>query len=247
VEDICTSLSIPLENEKSCIGFAVDDELNLCRRESGDRHCKIKVNKQGLSLADAEFKSRHFPTGLNKEQCLCLAANLASSVLQFHGTPWLPESWCDKSIYFSHPVSVDRPYLGVSLQDAPSLHVNQSIFKVNPFLVGLGIILLELSVNMSFQEWRTRNKSTDDTTDMASLGRAWLREISSRKGVSDEYALVVQRCLTSAFGTYTPTLELADSGFREIVYREILLPLEAEYIAVKEPLKIVSEGWDSIN
>lgn len=87
VKKVCSLLSTPLQNEKNYIGVVVDDELNLYRKQSRDRYCHVKVDEGGISLADAEFKSEHFPTELSKEQCLCLATNLAASVLQFHGTP----------------------------------------------------------------------------------------------------------------------------------------------------------------
>lgn len=247
VENICSPLSTPLKTQKTCIGFVLDDELSFYRNHSVDRDCHVKIDKVCPSLETViseNSRSAYFPTGLTREECLCLAVNLTSSVLQLHGTPWLPETWCNKCIYFARPVDVEQPYVMISFGGSLSVHKNKTSFGINSYLVGLGIILLELSENRSLHDWlKDRNDNTLPETilDKFVLGRKWLADAVGRKKMSDQYASVVQLCLNSTFDPVPSSTELDDEGFRKAVYDQILLPLGREYVNVKEKLQILTE------
>lgn len=124
------------------------------------------------------------------------------------------------------------------------MHKNKTSFGINPYLVGLGIILLELSENRSLHDWlKDRNDNTLPETilDRFVLGRKWLADAVGRKKMSDQYASVVQLCLNSTFDPVPSSTELDDEGFRKAVYDQILLPLGREYVNVKEKLQILTE------
>ena len=83
--------------------------------------------------------------------------------------------------------------------------------------------------------------SPENTIDKSILGKAWLEEIVARTRMSQEYAHVVQLCLTSAFYPVPSSTALVNERFREVVYHQILLPLEREYFQVKKELEILHE------
>jgi hypothetical protein len=127
--------------------------------------------------------------------------------------------------------------------ESPSQHENQERMGPNPYLVGLGIILLELSENQLFDEW-LRDKNVEipreNTIERSIRGKAWLEEIVARTRMSEQYAYVVQLCLTCAFNPVPRSQKLINEGFREAVYSQILVPLEKEYLNIKKDLEIVT-------
>jgi hypothetical protein len=73
------------------------------------------------------------------------------------------------------------------------------------------------------------------------LGRAWLQENVTRRRISQEYAQVIQSCLTSAFFPVPSGMSLVDKDFREAVYHQIVIPLEREYLQVQNKLKLLDD------
>lgn len=111
---------------------------------------------------------------------------------------------------------------------------------LNPYLVHLGIILLELSERKSFHEWINSRINTvvpETVISKAMAALEWFQE-EAYWNMSEEYAIVVQHCLKSSFIPVQPNLSLVDEGFRDVVYRDIVHRLEKEYFTVMTPLKI---------
>jgi hypothetical protein len=154
VENICGALAAPSRSHRNCLGFVLDEDLKFWSSHPVDGQTCVKIEKSCPSLEDLlSNTSPYHPTGLNNEECHCLAVNLASSLLQLHGTPWIGETWCIKRIYFSRPVNVEQPYVMINFTNSSRCHDTQASFGPNPYLVALGIILLELSEKRSFLEW----------------------------------------------------------------------------------------------
>jgi hypothetical protein len=117
----------------------------------------------------------------------------------------------------------------------------QPTFALNPYLIALGILLLELSEKKSFVEWINSGHGSnrmDSIVERATIASLWLKEALGRRKMSDTYAAVVQLCLFSSFTPVQLSTSLEDEEFRNAVYRHILRPLEEEYEVVKEELEI---------
>lgn len=207
-----------------------------------NRSCHVEVVQNCVSLEDilcqTSQNSKYF-TKLNRRKCLSLAVNLASSLLQLHATPWLPETWCNNTIYFPHPVDVLHPYVRIRL-GKPKTTLGETQTFLNPYLVALGIILLELSERKSFSEWVDGRDDiqlqSHDVVDKARAGLVWLLEDGAYENMSEDYAQVVQQCLTCCFTPVQPRRTLTEEKFREVVYRDIVRRLEMEWVTVTTPL-----------
>jgi hypothetical protein len=242
VEDICRSLVSPSPDQRDCLGFVLDENLKFRGTYTVDRDLRVEIDQNCTSLEELLShtpKSINRSTALNKRESLCLAVNLASSLLQLHTTPWLPENWCNKSIYFSRPVNVQQPYVMIKFGKSPTPPDSQTSFVLNPYLVSLGIILLELSERKSFLEWISRRGDTslpDNVMGKAIVAWEWFEE--AYWNMSEEYAIAVQHCLKSSFTPVQPKRVLADEGFREAVYRDIVHRLQREYFIFTNPIKV---------
>lgn len=159
-------------------------------------------------------------------------------------TPWLSETWCKRCVCFSRPVNVGQPYLKIPFPNVSSRRPNLGNLGPNPYLVGLGIILLELSENKSFDEWLSGRDDCifpEDNIAKSMLGKAWLEEIVAGSRMSEQYTYVVQLCLTSTFCPVPSSTMLGNEGFREAVFCHILRPLEREYHNLTKELEFLTE------
>jgi hypothetical protein len=188
--------------------------------ESHSQH-HVDTTLQAM-LSDHRLRPRHR---------LSLAVHLASSILQLHSTPWLSPDWFQQLLSNS---AVDPPYVQARLNGLQS----SASYTINPYLVGLGIILLELSEQKPFDHW-IRDKQLGpsdvgrDIEIRAELAWTWLKEIAQMKLGGSRYKAVVRRCLES-----TSTLNECDEtgmfseSTRKAIYREVVHELEIIYNVV---------------
>lgn len=102
---------------------------------------------------------------------------------------------------------------------------------MNPYLVGLGILLLELSEQQPFeQRLRETGSVGQDIAEKAGLAWTWLDEIEEIKLGHERYRAVVDRCLRS---TYTLGQANPHGVFSEMnqkaFYRGVIQELELIY------------------
>lgn len=251
VEDICESLAACSEEDQpDRLTFILDDKRNLWATiEPGDCDSHVEIAKNYISLEHLISKtpgSSKQSKGLKPLQCLSLAVNLASSLLQLHTTPWLPENWCSKSIYF--PVDVEQPYVSINLGDTSTeSSPRMQDDYLNPYIVALGIILLELSQGKSFLEWIKGRDDihlrVDNIKDKADAALKWLEEDAKFRNVGEAYPRVVQLCLECSFTPVQPKSQrtLTNEKFREAVNRDVVQRLEKIYYTVTNPLKLKSQ------
>lgn len=220
-----------------CLGLVLDENLGFWGTYSVDRDHSIEIDRNCASLANLLSQR---PRLLSRRDSLSLATNLASSLLQLHATPWLSENWCNESIYFSCPDKIRDPYVRAHIGDSSHSMANTAhSFAFNPYLVALGIILLELSERKSFLEWTHENGiecDSDDVIDKAMAAFKWFGQ--SYGNMSEDYAIAVQHCLNSSFTPVQPNTTLADPGFRHAVYRDIVQRLEKEYFKFTTHIRV---------
>src|SRR5271155_2254817 len=95
-ENLCESLIPSSHQSASSLSLLLDDERNFFYRNfeqvEHDSHINFDQNCISLeNLVSRNERSPSRPERLTKRQCLSLAVTLASSLLQLHATPWLPE------------------------------------------------------------------------------------------------------------------------------------------------------------
>jgi hypothetical protein len=197
--------------------------------------CSYPLNKDGATLHSLICEGR-ISSPIHR---LALAVAIASSILQLHSTPWLPQSWSAKSIL--HPldissVDLDRFYVTAPLQITTEELEDLEPRILNPYLVGLGVFLLELAEEKSFEEWIHGYQMVAPETEypisiqeQAGLAWIWLKQSGMRLG-GPVYVDVVEKCLMSTY-TFEQTggnLKLSVET-RIAIYRDVVEQLETIY------------------
>lgn len=133
------------------------------------------------TLMDKTSLSSRYPTGLAEDYRRTLAVTLASSVLHLHGTGWLPEHWSKSCAHFPRTIDGEIPYV-MAVFNASFCDIGKrSQFEPNPY--GLGIALLELAQQVTFEDWVRCNYDIPRAND--NLQKAYLREIWTRQVLAD--------------------------------------------------------------
>ena len=105
---------------------------------------------------------------------------------------------------------------------------------LNPYLIGLGIVLLELLEGKSFVTWMNEvnniSLSSNDIKDKADAALRWLNEAKLRN-VGELYRYIVKLCLECSFTPAQPRSQrtFTNEKFRKTVYWAIVWPLQKLY------------------
>jgi hypothetical protein len=169
---------------------------------------------------------------------LKLAVDLSSSVLQLYKTPWLPDDWDEKNVYF-----VDRAgTLEPSIYDFPYIHrqfsssaaslaaqTPQQRYRIirNQTLYTLGILLIELWYGKTIKDLQT----IADLDSQGTPGPAWcaaerIVETEIEFDAGRRYADAVRRCIRCDFDRNMKDMSLGTVDFQKAVFYGVLLPLE---------------------
>ena len=187
---------------------------------------------------------------LSRQQRIGLAVSLASAVLQLYESPWMDELWDKRDIQFlfnglnteQHPL-LSSPYVSRHFQ---SMQVQnntvtsrsttaESILSrsiINKTLFALGLVLVELCLNKSFEDLRTSTLGTapnqiPNTLDDYDIANKAISDVYQEGGHS--YGYVVQRCLRCEFQGQDSLKKLQIPKFRSLVYENVLEPLLDDY------------------
>jgi hypothetical protein len=197
-------------------------------------------SRQSFSLTQIVHKmsqsNSHADHFLQHER-LRLARQLASAVLQFHATPMLKDSWRSDDVVFfgtdTESAILTSPHLNVQVGKSrqikssaeSSTPLDTNLFVRNPYLFGLGIILIELARQAPLSTFRERselsNTQESQSSDFVIADRV-SKSLGSSPGVS--YAKVVRKCIGCDFGE--ETTDLNDPGLQAVFYRDVVCELE---------------------
>jgi hypothetical protein len=232
--DICGSLATSSHPPKGCLAFVLHERSLLRETEVTKPETIVKIERDSVSLDSLlECTLRSPLPRLSKDECLPLAVIIASSLLQLHSTPWLPENWCAGSIYFAVLLNEQHtrvPYIASKLDQSTRPPRTLARLGYHPDLVTLGIILLELSEKKSISKWYDQTFGVsfpDDIRDKAAAAWEWF-ENDAYERMSPHYEAAFKHCFHTHFLGSFPSnrMTLADEGFREAVYCHIVLHLE---------------------
>jgi len=159
-----------------------------------------------------------------------LALAIASSVLQLSKTPWLPEALTRKNVHFfrrDDTLSYKHPFLLRNFKDnlvQPLSSTQRCSYLDNPTLFALGILLLEIILGQSFEQLRSPFKRLDiiDPHGIIHDSIAAHKLLERVALINPAYQAVIQRCIDC-----TETRGLDDDAFRQEVYNDVVMELEA--------------------
>ncbi|KAL8881814.1 MAG: hypothetical protein Q9198_001057 [Flavoplaca austrocitrina] len=208
------------------------------------------VSLDRLIAANKSAPPYESPCKLSGQQRLGIAVTLAHTVLQLYDSPWLSESWSKNDILFFIPghdghkrPNIQRPYISRLFHHGPGRNIVKagegpcsrtdlySHLITNKTLFALGIVLIELALETSFEDLCTKMLTFDgrelnqqiSTVEMYQVATSLIDEVYDKQGT--QYGYVVQRCLRCEFGFYDSEKLLEVDSFRAAVCEGVLAPL----------------------
>ncbi|KAF5525098.1 hypothetical protein CGCA056_v002794 [Colletotrichum aenigma] len=164
---------------------------------------------------------------------LHLAAMIASSFLQLHQTPWLPEILTSRDILFlkrGPELRYEHAFvmkgLHERLEDKQKGN-NSAPSSRCPALLALGILLLELNLGHTIESLRIQYETPPPGAPRLMYDSMTAqRLLQERQMDSLNYKSAVQRCIGGEFAR--PKLDLNDENFRQEIYEKVVALLETD-------------------
>ena len=233
-----------------CIGYLRKNETCKHRVLSNPSIASCQ-QRHSISLACliTRLSQRNHEGQLLQYESLRLARQLALAVLQFHTTPLLKSSWRSDDVVFfgmdenmtEKRLTLMAPYLNVHVKEEAtekntlvSTHfgIPRGGVAGNPYLFGLGVILIELEYQASFDSLRKDVDLVDGKVDSHTDFRTAIRlseRIGSRLGAT--YGRIVRKCLYCDFGA--DSRKLTDPPLQAAFHRDVICELEQLELKIK--------------
>ncbi|KAF4846956.1 hypothetical protein CGCSCA4_v005962 [Colletotrichum siamense] len=216
-----------------CYGNIRDRSNELCREFGvyptfgSDRDHWSTVSLRDILERPEEFP--HMPVSAK----LHLAAMIASSFLQLHQTPWLPEILTTRDILFlkrGAELRYDHAFVMKGLHErleGKQKGNNSAPSSRCPALLALGILLLELNLGRTIESLRNQyEKPPPGAPKLMYDSMTAQRLVYERHLDSLNYRSAVQRCIGGEFAR--PGLDLSDEDFRQEIYEKVVAILETD-------------------
>ncbi|KAI8723138.1 hypothetical protein NCS52_00168900 [Fusarium sp. LHS14.1] len=220
IEDLCRLFQIPRPIcSSTCVGYITYSGLHHFYLSPPER----QTLGQQTSLAEiiTWISEDEFTRSLPRTTMVHLASSLAAAVLQYHSTPWLPNTWESRHVLFRgsgnlledvSSVSSTSPYFRVGFSTGPKT-TPQASTRVSPpptpsslarnaILFRLGIILLELGYSQPWPHLRNRLLSTlppQSQTDYDAAEKLAQAPLL-RDRMGPKFSTIVRKCLGCDFG-----------------------------------------------
>ncbi|KAJ5354973.1 uncharacterized protein N7496_012185 [Penicillium cataractarum] len=232
ITDICQILS-DTKTEKisqAALGWVSDEShrhnIYYVRQVAGYLESKSLAD---LITASVTFSASQSSDGIlfSQRDRLRLAANLACSVLQFHGS-WLREHWRARDIMFTYEPStgLGSPCIPWNVEsNVEDFNSQTDAMKAalirSQILFPLGLVLVELSLCQTLETLRTPadEDPQEVVTNLKTAARV-LPSVMERSG--PEYARIVEQCL---FWHGSQDTNLENEAMQEKVFDLIIVPL----------------------
>lgn len=236
IDSLCQFVQ-KLDNDGECLGF-----LSV---PGGTKRVHLE-SFPGIHITEATLVHLLPPNKppahlkLSRRKRLEIAVAAAWTTLLLCETPWLNHAWDKHELcFFSENLSTaDSPLTGrcVSMTQgcvpSPQLstagpNLQHKIIR-NEAIFALGVLLIELGLNRSFEECkRTRNISTATTNVVGDYNVAddLIEEVFDEVG--EPYGNAVQRCIRFAFPGRDTTKNFSHAAFRQYFHNLVVAPVEA--------------------
>ncbi|GAW20587.1 hypothetical protein ANO14919_100950 [Xylariales sp. No.14919] len=232
VLDLCEALrKSGKQPSQECCGYIMDIHSSI-HREYGLYPCTVATEQKIESTLSLRRVIDGPPEGLpplTYSDRLYLAAVIASSVLQLHKTPWLPEKLTSDDIFFPrrengqlyrHPYVIRR--VPEPTTSAANTAVKIDLLPYNLTVLSLGILLVELILGKSLRGKVSAYTSDQDILTNYAAAQQLQNEVDQYGGPN--YGSAVRRCLN--FSSYRQRLSPEDEWFRHELYARVVAPLE---------------------
>ena len=265
VDNICETL-LNGRTASCCPQLYFDDDAGVLYHMKPTRQSTyIEASQPSQSLASLLGGRRE----LNLKERRILAVILAHSMLHFCESPWMSREWNKEHITFFRKArdrregidvfDLSRPWLSPSFDENDCVGEDDlsPLYRIhpNPSVLALGILLLEIELNASIEEYREdaeklpQNFSSNSNADLFVAQR--LIDPESQDHVLDKlcdaYCTAINACLYCNFVDPDTSTSLDDEDFRQAVYANIVRPLEDELWHSFPKLTPESIGLEAVN
>lgn len=184
-----------------------------------------------VSLRDILEQKSRFPPLAYRDR-LRLAVVISSSVLQLHGTPWLPSILTSRHVYFIQkhnspsPAMYWHPVLLRHLpggDDQPVIDQAGITAERNPTLLSLGCVLIEVILGRSLDSRRSARGAGVDLMSDYVAAQGLMDEVRMK---SSNYERAVARCIDGKLHRHGCGLE--DGDLCQDVYSGVVALLEGD-------------------
>ncbi|KAK2735429.1 hypothetical protein CKAH01_01810 [Colletotrichum kahawae] len=216
-----------------CYGMIRDRSGQMCREFGvyptfgSDRDRWSIVSLREVLERPLEFP--HMPVSAK----LHLAAMIASSFLQLHQTPWLPDILTSRDILFlkrGAELQYEHAFVMKGLNERPEDKPkgnNSAPSSRCPALLALGILLLELNLGRTIESLRIQYETPPPGAPRLMYDSMTAqRLLQERQMDSLNYKSAVQRCIGGEFAR--SKLDLNDEDFRQEIYEKVVALLETD-------------------
>ncbi|TAQ87577.1 hypothetical protein B7494_g4086 [Chlorociboria aeruginascens] len=242
IEDLCKAITKLQQSQRDiCLGFLVDEFTNY---KHGIYPLVPSVDPSSWSVLSLRsiLSEEGISSRLTRLDKLRLAVILASSVLQLHETPWLIDDWGKDDILFiqrkeglvyEHPF-VSKHFSNSTAEPVSHTGCNSAQGGYRPIrnktLFALGVLLIELHFGKSLDKLRVPDDKGIEAVDTANSMSDWNTADRLVDSLYFEagfrYGNAVRRCIRCDFDRQGTNLN--DDGFREVVYRRVVVLLEED-------------------
>ncbi|RDW63344.1 hypothetical protein BP6252_10889 [Coleophoma cylindrospora] len=246
---LCSMLQDISQNEEhdKILFTSLDWQIKSKVKESLALQKSTVLQLKSLLKRDPKRSRRQMHlSGLSEKQRRQIALSLSYSILQFYDSPWMNEVWGEEDIHFlatvhdGNKLDISDPHFSRSFpqegQEAlhrDSSHAISSHFLdahiPNKPLFALGIILLELCLNMTFDDLHDISSVDSGEVDATKKYQIVMENLDRAFDEwGDGFGRVVQRCINPEFGIRPSEKRLDFDKFRCLVYEGIVAPLEQD-------------------
>ncbi|ORX96345.1 hypothetical protein BCR34DRAFT_619709 [Clohesyomyces aquaticus] len=228
IDNLCEAL-VDVSGLECCLGIIEDQHWHHHVYVVTGPGSKNQIS-ESASLEEIICQRKMIAT---RQKCT-LALTLAISVLQLHGTPWLPEVWGIKDIFILQghtgdllpSAYVSRTFSSPSAEQAAAKRrrcvKNEQVFA-------LGVALLELAYGSPLHSHITPDDLGDDgkQDSMTEVAIAFRLTDRIEKLENENYSKAVQRCIHFQFGC--SCFDFEDNEFRERFFEGVVMPLQENW------------------
>ncbi|KAL8924562.1 MAG: hypothetical protein Q9172_002646 [Xanthocarpia lactea] len=205
-----------------------------CRIFRSASHCttpSLQADASHDTIGLSQFLFQ--PPNLSPVDKFSFGLSIASSLLQLNLTPWICKCWTKDDIILRHKRNADsgydmaHPLIRGRFERMTTCQ--RSDDNPDVALLELGILLVELWTEKTFESWvESTGRTTSDLSDLAlrrGLLHEWWCELKKKAPVS--YSQVVQTCFFT-FGFEDVNVSWDDVRFKSLYYTNIVEPLSKD-------------------
>ena len=198
-----------------------------------------RTQKQAVSLQQyiSSLSKKNGSSEIPQYERLRLAKDLATAVLQYHGTPWLKLTWRSEDIIFFgqlqgasnyEVLDLTVPHLNVKIKGRDAENARATcvphILAPNSILFGLGVVLLEIAYSATLQSLQQPSDLCDGSDGSFSeffTAKRLASSLGREMGIS--YGKIVKKLIQCDFGCGD---DLNEPDLQAGFYKEVVCELD---------------------